>query len=203
MQTIENKIVSRIYGKGRGWAFTQNDFKDIASRSAIDITLHRLNKKDTIRRATRGVYYYPEIGKLLGKKMPPNSDQVARAIARKYSWRIQITGMSALNYFGLTTQVQGRITYLSDGPSKKYEFAGQTIQFKKTALKELSFKLRETGLIVQAIKAIGEKRINQDTILVIRSKINPVKFNTILNESQSVTQWIYDVIKEICKREEI
>lgn len=203
MQSIQNKIVSRIYGKGRGWAFTQNDFKKIASRNAIDIAFYRLNKRNTIGRVARGVYYYPEVGKLLDREMPPDTDQVARAIARRYSWRIQITGMSALNYFGLTTQVQGRITYLSDGPNRKFEFAGCSIQFKKTALKESGFKLRETGLIVQAIKALGEERINMDVISAIRDKINPVLFNTILNESQSVTQWIYDVVKEVCRKEEV
>jgi len=70
-------------------------------------------------------------------------------------------------------------------------------------LKESGFKLRETGLIVQAIKALGEERINQDVISAIRDKINPVLFNTILNESQAVTQWIYDVVKEVCRKEEV
>ena len=26
LQPIENKIISRIYGRGRGWAFTKTDF---------------------------------------------------------------------------------------------------------------------------------------------------------------------------------
>lgn len=26
MQPIENKILSRVYGRGRGWAFTKVDF---------------------------------------------------------------------------------------------------------------------------------------------------------------------------------
>ncbi|MCD4708933.1 MAG: DUF6088 family protein [Candidatus Sabulitectum sp.] len=203
MQSIQNQLISRIYGRGRGWVFTQNDFKAIGSREAVDIALFRLNKKNTIRKATRGVYYYPEIGKLLGKELPPDTDQIARAIARRYSWRIQITGMSALNYFGLTTQVQGRITYLSDGPGRKFEFAGFSIQFRKTALKESGFRLRETGLMVQAIKALGEERIDEAVISAIKDKINPVLFNTILKESQSVAQWVYDVVKRICIKEEV
>ena len=80
MQSIENKIISRIYGKGRGWVFTQIDFVDIASRNAIDIALYRLNKKNSISRVIRGVYYYPEIRNLLGREMPPDSDTVARVI---------------------------------------------------------------------------------------------------------------------------
>ena len=33
---------------------------DIGSREAIDITLHRLARKGTIRRLARGVYDYPK-----------------------------------------------------------------------------------------------------------------------------------------------
>lgn len=39
MQTIEDKIVSRIYGRGRGWAFSSNDFVEdlspVAAASAF------------------------------------------------------------------------------------------------------------------------------------------------------------------------
>jgi hypothetical protein len=41
MQTIEAKIVSRIYGTGRAWAFSQSDFADLGSRAAIDKALQR------------------------------------------------------------------------------------------------------------------------------------------------------------------
>ncbi len=46
-QTIEQKILSRIYGNGRGWAFSQADF---GTRSAIDQTLNRREKEGLIRR---------------------------------------------------------------------------------------------------------------------------------------------------------
>ncbi|GEM_PF-3596211 len=34
MQSIDNKVVSRIYGKHRGWVFTPNHFLDLGSRTA-------------------------------------------------------------------------------------------------------------------------------------------------------------------------
>ena len=32
MQSIEDKVIARIYGYGRGWAFSQTDFTDLGSR---------------------------------------------------------------------------------------------------------------------------------------------------------------------------
>jgi len=36
MQSIDFKLKSRIYGGGRGAAFTPNDFLDIGARDAVD-----------------------------------------------------------------------------------------------------------------------------------------------------------------------
>jgi hypothetical protein len=56
---IEDKVISRIYGKQRGWVFTPNDFKDLAARGAIDVALGRLLASGTIRRLAHGLYDYP------------------------------------------------------------------------------------------------------------------------------------------------
>ena len=59
MQTIDAKLISRIYGSGRGSAFTPNSFLDLGSRAAVDKALSRLAAKGTIRRLARGLYEYP------------------------------------------------------------------------------------------------------------------------------------------------
>ncbi|AQQ71699.1 hypothetical protein SMSP2_02076 [Limihaloglobus sulfuriphilus] len=45
MQSIENKMISKIEGKDRGWAFSPNAFTEIGIRSSIEIVLHRLEEK--------------------------------------------------------------------------------------------------------------------------------------------------------------
>lgn len=199
MQSIEKRIFNRIKEKGSGWAFTASDFKHLADRSALDVALYRLAAKGEILRALRGVYYYPEMGALFKKAMPPDVDSIAKAIARRNSWRIQITGMSALNYFDLSTQVQGKITYLSDGPTREYKASGYTLTFKNTKLKESGFIHRETELLVQALKALGESGITEGALEKMRDKILPIHYHEILEESKSVTQWVYDAVKNICK----
>ena len=81
MQTIENKVVSRIYGKGRGWCFTPRAFLDLGSPEAIRIALHRLEKKGPIRRLTRGLYDYPKKHATIGL-LSPNPEEIARAVRK-------------------------------------------------------------------------------------------------------------------------
>jgi len=198
MQTIEDKITFRIYGRGRGWSFTANDFTAEFGRSTVDWVFHKLVAKGTIRRVARGVYDYPKYSELLKQNLSPDFDQVARALARKFNWRITPTGDAALNLLGLSTQVPGRLVYLSDGPGRSYRIDNFTLTFKKAALKDVGFKHRESGLVVQALKVLGKERIDDRTIATIRSQLDEKARKRVLKETVTATGWVYDAIKRIC-----
>ncbi len=197
--TIAKKILSRIYGNGRGWAFSPLDFADLGSRSTIDWTLHQREKESSIRRVLRGIYDYPRHSDFLKKTINPDLDQVAHALARKFSWRIQADGATAQNLLGLSTQVPAHIVYLSDGPNRKYKIGTTSLTFKKAVLKEAGFKLRESRLIVQALKAFGESRITPGIIAQIRAKFDPSLRKKILRDTRTATGWVYSAIQEIAK----
>ena len=202
MQTIENKIVSRIYGRGRGWAFSANDFSTEFGRSTIDWALFSLNTAGTIRRVYRGIYDYPKYSELLQQPLSPDFDQVAQAFARKFNWRIQPSGDAALNLLGLSTQVPGRLVYLSDGPNRQYQvgdISSFTLEFKKSALKDVGFKHRESGLIVQALKALGKERVDDAVIATIRKQLDDAARKRVLRDTVTATGWVYEAIKRICR----
>lgn len=215
MQTIENKIVSRIYGRGRGWAFGANDFAADFGRSTVDWALYKLVASGTIRRVYRGVYDYPKYSELLRQPLSPDFDQVAQAFARKFNWRIQPSGDAALNLLGLSTQVPGRLVYLSDGPNREYEIGGDrdddgdsgngashfTLAFKKSALKDVGFKYRESGLLVQALKALGKERIDDTVIATLHKhfeRFDEATRKRVLRDTVTATGWVYDAIKRVC-----
>lgn len=200
-QAIEQKILSRIYGNGRGWSFSQADFADLGARSTIDSALHRREGEGVIRRIIRGIYDYPRQSKALGGATSPNIDQVAYALARKFAWRIQPDGATAQNLLGLSTQVPARAVYLSDGPDRTYTIGRTKLAFEHTALKEAGFKLPESRQIVQALKAFGEGRITPKIIAQIRRQFDPHLRQRILLDTRTATGWVYAVIQEIAKEE--
>ena len=199
MQSIENKILSKIYGHSKGWAFTPNDFSRDFKRDNVDKALSTLLKKEKIRRACRGIYYFPKYSELLKQELSPDIDQVAQAIARKFNWRIQASGDAALNLLGLSTQVPGKYVYLSDGPDRSYQIGNTTLTFKKSALKEIGFRHRESGLIVHALKALGKERIDNQIIDKIKDQLDPKKCNKIMQDTKTVTSWVYEIIRKVCE----
>ncbi|MDA8429607.1 MAG: DUF6088 family protein [Geobacteraceae bacterium] len=201
MQDINSKILFRIYGHGRGWAFFPNEFAGEFGRKQIDNALSDLAAEGKIRRICRGMYDYPKYSELLGQELSPDFDQVARAFARKFNWRIQPSGDAALNLLGLSTQVPGKYIYLSDGPNRSYAIGNYKLEFKKTVLKEVGFKHRESGIIVQALKALGKERITPELLGKFRKAIDAEMCPKILKDTKTVTGWVYDCIKEICREE--
>ena len=199
MSSLYNNAFYFISGHGRGWAFSSNDLLKKFSRQQADNVLSDLVKEGKIRRVCRGIYDYPKYSEFLKQDLSPDIDQVARAFARKFNWRIEVLGDTALNILGLSTQVVAKYIYLSDGSNRTYDILGTTLEFKKSSLKNIGFKYKESSLIVQALKALGKDRITEDVIESIRKRIEPKTYPKILKDTQSSTVWIYEAIKQICR----
>ena len=63
MQAIEDKVINRIYGKGRGWAFFKNDFVDLGSADAID---KALSQKELDSKEKYWIKFYDSNNKHVG-----------------------------------------------------------------------------------------------------------------------------------------
>ena len=197
---LYEKVFYFISGHGRGWSFSSNDLIKKFDRQQIDSTLSDLVKEKKIRRVSRGIYDYPKYSELLQKELSPDVEQVARAIGRKFNWRIEVSGESALNILNLSTQIQAKYIYLSDGPNKSYKlFNDVEIEFKKSVLKDIGFRYKESSLIVQALKSLGKEHITNEIIEKIKEQIEPKIYEKILKDTQSTTVWVYEIIKQICK----
>ena len=132
---------------------------------------------------------------ILNRRIAPDINQVAQAFARKFNWEIYPDGNTALNYLGLSNQLVAKNIYLSDGPNRIYNIDNITIEFKHIAKKELSGDIN-TVLVIQAIRAIGEKQLTDEFIKSLSSKFSLDEWKKISIEAVRTSGWIYDVIKK-------
>lgn len=201
-KTAKNLILSRVYGRGRGWVFVPNDFIKDFKGWEIRNSLEDLTNESKIRRIRNGLYDYPLYSEILKKEIGPDMEQVANALARKFSWRIQPTGETALNYLNLSTQIQGNYIYLSDGPSKKYDIFGQILEFKHANLKEATLHNKNASLVVQAIKAVGEKNITTEFLNKLSSRFSAEEWKKIKKDSTKAPLWIYAYVCKIVENKD-
>ena len=196
MQSIEDKILSRIYGHGRGWCFSQIDFSDLGSRASIDIALHRLEKKGTIRRISRGLYEYPRFSSFLDTMIGPDMDEAARAVARKFKWEVIPNGPTALNILGVSTQVPSKYVYISNGPNRTFQILGTELVFRHQEARQTVFEHAESALIVQALRSLGKNNITIEAARKIRNRYDEKKWSRIIKDTAAVASWIHDEIKK-------
>src|SRR5712671_4839137 len=157
-QSIDSRVLATIHGRGRGSVFVPADFLNLGSREAIDLALHRLARKGTIRRLARGVYDFPKQHPVLGP-LSPSADTIAEALAGRDRTRLQPAGAYAANALGLSEQVPAKAVFLTDGPSRTLKVGPLTIQLRRTTPRNMAAAGRLSGLLIQALRELGEDHI--------------------------------------------
>lgn len=196
MQTIDDKLISRIYGSGRGSAFTPNAFLDLGSRAAVDKALSRLATKGTIRRLARGLYEYPREHPELGQ-LSPDIEKVAKALAGKDRIRLQPAGAYATNLLGLSEQVPAKVVFLTDGPSRTVKFGRQEIQLRLTTPRNMAAAGRLSGLLMQALRHLGKEHITPERMKHLKRTLPAKERQRLLKDLRLAPAWMHPLFREL------
>ena len=201
MQHANKKIVTALRRRGHGFVFSPKDFLGLASRGTIDVALSGLVADGTIRRIGRGLYDYPRKSELVGELLPPDIDQAAQAIARKYRWTITPDGATAANTLGLSQQVPAKIVYLSDGPSRQLKVGRQVIWFHHASPKDLRMKHYSSRIIAQALRFLGKDNVDNTALVRLRRMMPKTDRRRFLKDAQYGTDWILEVAQSLARED--
>lgn len=196
MHPIAKKVISRIYGNGRGWCFTLNDFADLGSPESVRISLFRLEKKKTIRRLAKGLYDYPRQDARLGL-LSPDPEAVAQALSRGRGIRIQPTGAYAANLLGLSEQVPARVAFLTDGKPRQIRIGNQTIVLRRTTPRNMATAGRISGTVFQALRHIGKERTTSTHIQILRRRLGSAEKKQLIKDRLLAPAWMRPLLAEI------
>ncbi|MBN2292840.1 MAG: hypothetical protein JXM70_10465 [Pirellulales bacterium] len=200
-QTLSDKVLSRIYGKKRGWVFTPVHFLDLGSDSSVRKTLQGLCDRGVINRIARGLYTYPRIHPQLGM-LTPAPDQIALALAGKDDLRIQPSGAYAANILGLSAQVPARIVFLTDGTNRKIKVGRQEIILKRTTAKNMATAGRTSGLVIQALRHLGKEHVDDKTVEILAGRLSPEDRRQLIKDIRHAPAWIGEIFRRLAERDD-
>lgn len=195
-QVIEPKARSIIFGHRGGWVFTPRDLSTLGDPRSVGMALTRLSRKGIIRQLARGLYDYPIDHPSFGR-IPPSADAVAKALAKRDASRLQPTGAYAANILGLSTQVPTRIVFLTDGPSRRVKFGQQEIVLKRTTPRNMATAGRKSGTIIQALRHIGQRNVNDRTLVVLKRQLTKQDRAQLLKDLRYAPGWIADILRQL------
>lgn len=193
MYAAENTVRKKILNLDRGSIFFPSDFDDIASDTAIRQTLSRMVKRGEIIRVSRGIYCYPRSNPALGLDViPPSAEDIAQRIAERDKVKIIPTGDQALNQLGLSTQVPCNAVYITNGARKKISLGhGRSIVFRESnEFRLFDFRSKIMMLAVSAMRSIGEDKIADEILSVIRKIVGNVSPETYKHDIRLAPVWV-------------
>jgi len=198
MQSFHQQVLNRIQELERGSVFFPEDFAAIGSDESVRQSLSRICRNGAIIRLSKGIYLYPVIDEELGV-FYPSVERIAKAIAKRDMSRIVPTGAFALNRLGLSAQVPVNVVFLTDGMPRKINIGKQTITFRHTHPKSLSFRGKTTPLAVAALKEIGKDKATPDELLKIQNALQSETEEDAIFDAYLAPRWITDIILKLVK----
>jgi len=195
---VENKISAALKKRQKGSILFVDDFLDLGNSESIKKALFRLKEKGLLIRLAFGIYLYPKTDKHFGI-LYPSTEEIAIAIAKRDKARIIPTGVQALNKLGLSTQIPLKVVFLTDGAARSIKIGKRTITFKKTSPKNLMVKGEISGLVIQAVKSIGQHKVNDEVLMKLLNILKKEKKEIILHDAKLAPAWISKILKSAIK----
>lgn len=181
-----------------GTLFFNNSFPEYDDEYVGKI-LSDFVRQNLLLRLSRGIY-------LKAKKTKfgivyPTTEEIAHAIAERDNAEILPTGSTALNMLGLSEQVTMTPIFLTSGSARKIKCGNRILTFKRGVPKNFTLRGKVTRLLVQAMKAIGERNYNEEwesAISAILSKYP--EDETMSDDLKVMPTWIRrNIIKILSK----
>ncbi len=196
MQSVEYKILASIKKRGRGAIVFPSNFVSLGSAAAVRKALCALVADGTLLRLANGIYLYPQTNKYLNVPVLPSLDEIAEAIAKRDRVHIQPVASYAMNLLGLSTQMPQNAVYLTDGAARSVNvYGGRGIKFIRTTPKNLLFRNPLVGMVVSAIKEIGNGNVTEEEFNKIQSiLLSKTEKTAVAGELVLAPIWVREMI---------
>ena len=195
---VTNSVIEKLKELQKGSILFVDNFLDFGNPESVKKALFRMEEKGLLIRLAHGIYLYPKTDKALGV-LYPSVEEIAAAIAKRDRARIIPTGIQALNKLGLSTQIPLQVVFLTDGAARSIKIGKRTITFKKTSPKNLLTKGEISGLAIQALKSIGQHKIEEEVLTRLFNSLKKEKKENILYDAKLAPAWINKILMSAAK----
>jgi len=195
--TIKQRIEEHIKHGHKNSIYMLTDFTDLGNYSGVKEAVSKLTVEGKLLRVKRGIYESPYYSSFLQEEVEASPLDVAKKIARKNRWTIALSGNTALNALGLSTQVPVEYHFVSSGTNKEVEMGGIKLYFKHVPPKEIAGISAKSALIIEAIKALGRTGMDDSARVKIAGVLSSTEKERLARESKTSRVWVAEEIRKI------
>jgi hypothetical protein len=108
-----------------------------------------------------------------------------------------VTGAKAANLLGLSTQVPIQNLFLTEGPSRTVRVGQQTVSLRHVAPSKLLGAGTEAGIVLQAVRSYGQKRIREIPVEALADKLPRAVKSAVKRLAVAAPAWTQPVLHQI------
>ncbi len=201
--SVEKLVLARIEERGRGSVLVPKDFRDLGSRGAVAVALHRLVKREVLRNIGNGLYCMPTPDPFLGETTA-SIDDIMKAVAKRDGITLRPTGARAANLIGISTQVAARTVYLTNGRARKIriprsrpDHIEQVIPLRHTSARYMNARTEIGYLVIQGCRSHGRKHFGKEEYAALSHRLPPAAKRELLQDLDTAPAWIADIMRRL------
>lgn len=177
--------------------FFRNDFPQYHPESVGRI-LTDLTEEGELIRIASGIYIKPRMSRF-GPVMP-SIEHIVKAISIRDKAQILPSGDTALNVLGLSTQVPMSYSFLTTGSARKLSIGKRQVTLKRGVPRNFAYKTQLIGLIVQALRCLGEPNVTSKELEQIQRLITKESDKeALIRDVHMMPVWMRRIIKPMTK----
>lgn len=169
MTTTSQAIKSYAEALPEGATLSARELLHLGERAAVDQALSRLVKRGELMRVRRGLFALP-VKTRFGKRAP-SVGAVVENIARTTGERVSISGASAANILGLSTQNPARQIFWTSGPSRRLKLGAQEVELRHVPNWQLRAPDSRAGHAFRALAYFGKSEARA-TLMRLKSQLS-------------------------------
>lgn len=195
----DKERIRREVTRGKyGLIFTPSSFPCLTANYATKL-LSAFEKEGLLVRIAKGVYLKARKTRF-GISYPP-IEEIVSQIAKRDKAKIFPTGDTAANMLRFSEQVPMKTCFLTSGTARDLNIGGRTVELKRAAPKNFAYNNEIMGVLVQALRCIGEENITDEVMAKIPAILADVERDRRFDADLKLAPaWIEKLILERIKR---
>lgn len=187
MTTISQAIKAYAEALPEGATLSARELLHLGERAAVDQALSRLVKRGELMRVRRGLFALP-VKTRFGKRAP-SVGAVVENIARTTGERVSISGASAANILGLSTQNPARQIFWTSGPSRRLKLGAQEVELRHVPNWQLRAPDSRAGHAFRALAYFGKSEARA-TLMRLKSQLSEEERRELFGLRASAPIWM-------------
>lgn len=173
--------------------FFRSDFPQYHVES-VGRVLSALTEEGVLVRLSPGIYVKPRMSRF--GPVLPSVEKVVEEIAVRDKVQVLPYGAAALNALGLSTQVPVSYCFLTMGSARTLMIGNKKVTLKRGVPRNFAYKTRLISLLVQALRALGERNVGEQELAQIRRLVDAEPDReALLSDVLTMQEWMKRIVK--------